>query len=143
MHWYLIAIGVGICVALQPTVNAALRREVGVAPTLILGAALVLIASIAVGMAWPEEAKWDRLTKVRPDLWAGAIFGMCIIVGGMTAVPKLGAGPALGLILLGQLAFGLIIDHFGWYGVPQSPVTWTKGLGVAVIFGGFLLVNKG
>lgn len=36
MHWYLIALGVGVCVALQPTVKAALRREVGVAPVLIL-----------------------------------------------------------------------------------------------------------
>lgn len=143
MHWYLIALGVGICVALQPTVNAALRREVGVGPALIIGAVFVLLASIVTGWVWPETARWEQVTKVRPDLLAGGVLGMCIIVGGMTAVPKLGAGPALGLILLAQLCFGLIIDHFGWYGVPQSPVSWTKALGVLVIFGGFLLVNKG
>lgn len=60
----------------------------------------------------------------------------------MVAVPKLGAGPALGLTLLGQLSFGLLIDHLGWYAAPENPVTWTKGLGLPVIFGVFLPVNK-
>ena len=143
MHGYLLALGVGVCVALQPTVNAALRREVGVVPVLILGTGLVLVGSIVVGLAWPAPARLDRILTVRPDVWPGAIFGICTIVGGMMAVPKLGAGPALGLILLGQLSFGLLIDHFVWYGVPENPVTWTQGLGAAVIFGGFLLVNKG
>lgn len=143
MHWYVIALVVGFCVALQPTVNAALRAEVGVAPVLILGSVLVLIGSIVVGLLWPDQARWDKLTAVRPDLWLGAIYGLTIIIGGMLAVPKLGAAPALGLILVGQLSFGLIIDHFGLYGVPRTPVSWLRVLGVLAVVGGFLLIRRG
>jgi transporter family-2 protein len=56
------------------------------------------------------------------------------------AGPRLGAAALLALIVLGQLVTALLVDHFGWLGFPQQPMTALRLLGALLLFGGMLLI---
>ena len=44
--------------------------------------------------------------------------------------------------LAGQLATALVIDHFGWLGLPVNPITWGRVAGVALLGIGVWLISR-
>jgi uncharacterized membrane protein YdcZ (DUF606 family) len=44
--------------------------------------------------------------------------------------------------VVGQLATALTVDHFGWLGFPQQPLTLVRLAGAALLFGGVLLITR-
>ena len=57
-------------------------------------------------------------------------------------LPELGAGIAATLIIVGQLMVGLVVDHFGWFGVPVRPIDITRLVAAALLLaGGYLMVR--
>jgi transporter family-2 protein len=54
----------------------------------------------------------------------------------------LGAALSFALIVLGQLAFSLVIDHFGLFGVSVQPINWGRLAGVLLIIVGVLVIQK-
>ena len=67
----------------------------------------------------------------------GAVFVSCTIMLG----PKLGAATMTAFMLLGQLAVSVILDHFALVGFPEHPASLLRLLGVAMLFGGAILVR--
>ena len=57
-------------------------------------------------------------------------------------VPRLGAAMTITLMVAGQLALSLLLDHFGALGVPRQPLNLGRIAGVALVFAGVLLVRR-
>jgi transporter family-2 protein len=68
----------------------------------------------------------------------GAFFVTMTIV----AVPRLGAMSVMALLIAGQMAVSLVLDHFGWLGVQVHPITPWRILGAALLFAGVVLIRK-
>jgi transporter family-2 protein len=47
----------------------------------------------------------------------------------------------IALLIAGQLAAALIVDHFGWLGVPVRPVNPYRVLGGGCLLAGVLLIR--
>jgi transporter family-2 protein len=74
-------------------------------------------------------------------LGAGA-FGVVLYLTLMHTLPRLGATTAIALIIVGQLAMGMLIDQFGWFGVPVRPIDgWRVAAVVLLLAGGYLVVR--
>ena len=65
------------------------------------------------------------------------------MVAAAWGVPKIGVALTITLMVAGQLALSLILDHFGVMGVPQQPISLTRIAGVLLVIGGVLLVRRG
>ncbi len=134
--------GVGIIAALQPPVNAALARRTGgleaTAVSFAIGTAILIAAALLVGQG--------SLTAVRhAPAWqlSGGLIGALFVWATVILVPKLGAAGLLAGIIGGQLAGGVLIDRFGWFGLPQVGLTWPKALGLLfLVVGGMLVVRR-
>lgn len=75
-------------------------------------------------------------------LWLGGVAG-AIVVGTITfAGPRIGALAVIALLIAGQLVMGVVIDHFGLFGVERISVTATRFVGVILLAVGALLVLK-
>ena len=74
-------------------------------------------------------------------LWAGPL-GALFVTATLVAVPRLGVFPVMVLLVAGQLGAALVMDHFGWMGVPRVPLSWQRVLGGILVFVGVLLVRK-
>jgi transporter family-2 protein len=57
-------------------------------------------------------------------------------------VPRLGVALTFSLIVAGQMLITLVLDHFGFLGVPVKEVSLMRILGVILITGGVVLIRK-
>jgi transporter family-2 protein len=132
----------GGMITLQSALNANLGRRAGQ-----FGSVLVLtFVSIAVLAAlvalFPETANFRDLPRGRQIyLYLGGVLGVAILAAPIYLVPRIGATSTLTALVVGQLALALVVDHFGFLGVPQAEFTPLKLLGFGLLVLGTLLIR--
>ncbi|RSB46170.1 MULTISPECIES: DMT family transporter [Brevundimonas] len=134
----------GAATALQGPTNARLASAVG-SP---VNAALVsfFVGTVALALvAVTLQARPDvQAMKALPAwAWLGGLYGCVFVVAAAWGVPKIGVALTITLMVAGQLALSLILDHFGVMGVPQQSISLTRVAGVLLVIGGVLLVRRG
>ena len=74
--------------------------------------------------------------------WTGGLLGASL---SPPPSPRARTGALLfmALLLAGQLFVALLLDHFGWAGFRQSPISLGKVAGLLLIFGGVWLIQRG
>ncbi|GAC1459687.1 MAG: DMT family transporter [Steroidobacteraceae bacterium] len=141
---YALAFTAGVTLIIQVGVNAALRNALG--SPLIAGLASFVVGSVAIAAfvlltrtPWPARA---QLLGVPLWAWSGGALGAFYVISTVVTGPRLGAATLLALVVLGQLVTALAVDHFGWLGFPQHPLTLVRLGGAALLFGGVLLITR-
>jgi Uncharacterized protein conserved in bacteria len=74
--------------------------------------------------------------------WTGGIIGAFFVTAAIVLVPRLGVALSFSLIIAGQMFITLIIDHFGWFGLPEKPLSAMRVVGAALITIGVILIRK-
>jgi transporter family-2 protein len=140
----LLAIAVGALLPLQVAMNMQLRawfRDpiVAALPNFVVGTVL-LVAYLPLARSRPPSAA--SLTEVPLWAWLGGIIGASYVIASLYLGPKIGATLLLALILAGQMAMSLAVDHFGLLGFPQHPINLPRLAGVVMLVAGALLIVK-
>lgn len=134
-----LAVAVGVAISLMLVANAALAQCLDPAAALLavhcLGLVLVvpLAAFVPVGPTASGRVPWP--------LFAAGFVGVALILINNRTVPVLGAGFALALGVLGQLAASAAVDGFGLFGLPRRPFRPRRALGLAIAVGGAFLMG--
>ena len=132
----LAAIGTGIAIGLQATVNSRTGAAVGAVRaglfTNIFGG---LLAGAVAGVVWLLVR--DRGAPIAGDMWgwlafAGAL-GVVVIVGVAFSLPRTGVTAGIAALVLGQLLISTIADAFGWGNAGAIPVTPARVAGLIVM----------
>src|SRR6185437_10145663 len=131
-----LAFAAGVVLVVQVGVNATLRTGLGgpVAAALasfLVGSAALALLLLANG-PWPARS---QLLAAPAWAWAGGVLGAFCGID-----HRARAAALLSLVILGQLLTSLVVDHYGWLGFPEHPMTLTRLLGALLLFGGVLLV---
>lgn len=75
-------------------------------------------------------------------LWfTGGAFGALGIGLLYFLIPQMGIGPMTVFSLAGQVLVATAASHFGWFDLPQSPVSLQKLIGFFALFTGVVLIN--
>lgn len=118
--------------AVNSPVNAALVSfAVGTVALMIVAAVLQSRPDVAAARALP----WTS--------WLGGLYGAVFVVAAAYAVPKLGVATTVTLMVAGQMLLSLVLDHFGFMGMPRQPVSPARIAGMMMLIGGVLLVRRG
>jgi len=72
----------------------------------------------------------------------GGGMGVVVVLTITVVTPRLGAAATIGLLIAGQLAMGVAIDRYGWFGVDRVALTWPRVLGVVLLAAGALLALR-
>jgi bacterial/archaeal transporter family-2 protein len=84
---------------------------------------------------------------VRSPWWywvGGGGMGVVVVLTITVVTPLIGAAATIGLLIAGQLAMGVLIDRYGWFGVEQVPLNWPRIVGVLMLgVGALLALRKG
>jgi transporter family-2 protein len=141
---YLLAFGAGLVLVLQVGMNSTLRAVLDnpLAAALIsflVGTLALALYMLVTRTPWPART---QLAAVPAWCWYGGVFGAFYVVTSVIVGPRLGAATLLSLIVLGQLLTSLLVDHFGWVGFPQHPVTLLRLTGAVLLFAGVLLITR-
>ena len=134
----------GLGLAAQIGMNSQLRKVLHSANTAALISFLVGTFAL-IGMLLATRAELpsrDTLATVPLWAWFGGLFGAFYVAISTVVATELGATSLLALALLGQLATALVIDHFGWLGMPEHPITLTRLAGVALLGAGVWVFTR-
>jgi transporter family-2 protein len=139
--YLLFALAAGAMLPIQFGINAQLATWVGGSVraafvSFVVGALGLLFAVLIAARGWPEragDAPWW--------VWIGGLLGAFYVLGSIVTAPKLGAVTLVALILAGQAIASLLVDHFGWVGFEEHPITLLRVVGVLLLAAGVALVR--
>jgi transporter family-2 protein len=125
----------GINAQLAEWVDSPLRATL---VSFAVGTAVLLVATLAFVRGWPSA---ERLADAPWWVWLGGLLGAFYVLGSVVTAPKLGAATLVAVILAGQAVASLLVDHFGWVGFDENPLTPGRLLGIALVAVGVALVR--
>jgi len=141
---YFLGIAAGLGLTAQVGMNAELRRVLGsawsAALVSFLAGTMVLVAFVLVMRTGLPSR--DTLASVPLWAWFGGLFGAFNVAISTIVAAELGAASLLALVLAGQLGMALVVDHYGWLGLPENPITWVRLTGVALLGVGAWLITR-
>jgi bacterial/archaeal transporter family-2 protein len=132
----------GIAAALQSAANAALATRAGLGAALAISSTIVLAGTVVLLLA---TGGFRALSQAMGAPWHHYIGGLCgfTIIASITFVfARLGAALALALVVLGQSAMALAIDHFGLWGMTRAPLNGWRIAGTLLLVGGVVLMRR-
>lgn len=131
----------GVAVGLQGPIAAQMGKRVGgVASSFVVHVSgAFLSGALLLARGGEEIRNWRSLSWYM--LGAGA-FGVILYLTINHTMPRLGATTALALIIIGQLSMGILIDHFGLFGVAVRQLdTWRVAGLLLLLAGGYLVIR--
>jgi transporter family-2 protein len=144
MFYVVLAFVAGMALTVQVGINSTLRRGLGNPGMATLVSFLVGTMGLALFLLFTRTSLPTKLAiaSVPPWAWFGGLVGAFYVATTVIAGPKLGSATLLALVVLGQLLASLVIDHYGWIGFPEHPISTTRILGAILLFSGVLLIVR-
>ncbi len=140
-----LAILAGIAMPTQATVNSRLAESVNHNPILAafisfaVGTVALFLYILLTGIPLNQLA---AAKDAPPVAWIGGFLGAFFVSVMATVVPRTGIALAFSLAIAGQMLVSLLIDHFGWLGIPEKPINLWRVLGATLITIGVILIRK-
>lgn len=142
--YLLLAVLAGMTIATQGVVNGKLAESVG-SPFLAafisfaVGTIVLFVYILIAGIPLGNLASAGSAPLVA---WGGGFLGAFFVSVMTTTVPRLGVALVLSLAVGGQMLAAILIDHFGWLGIPEKPVSAWRVAGAALIIVGVILIRR-
>jgi len=139
-----LALVAGLAGSIQVAVMGRFGQRIGsfealaanlVFSTLVATTVLILLRQSLAGFGDALRSPWWY--------WiGGGGMGVVVVLTITVVTPRIGAAATIGLLIAGQLAMGVAIDRYGWFGVDRVPLTWPRVLGVLLLAAGALLALR-
>jgi bacterial/archaeal transporter family-2 protein len=139
-----LALVAGASVVIQQVLNANLRVELNSAVwsgfmSYFLG--VLCMVGVAILLQEPIPSS-GMVARIPWWAWSGGLFGAIFIGLSILVARQLGAAALIALLVAGQMTASIVIDQFGWFGLPQKPVDLARLIGAALLVGGVVLVRR-
>ena len=134
----------GMFLAVQAPINALAARELGTpiaaaGLSFSVGAALLIVISLIVARG---NVPLGNLGRVPPYvIFGGGCLGAFFVTTNTLLAPRLGVAALVALVIAGQLMAGMLLDHYGAFGLTARAITPMRLVGVALAFGGAMIVR--
>ena len=141
---YALGLVAGLGLTVQVGMNSQLRKVLQSANTAALISFLVgttALVALLVATRTPMPPR-ETLAAVPVWAWFGGILGAFYVASSTVVAAELGTASLLALALAGQLATALVVDHYGWLGLPEHPITWVRVAGVGFLGVGVWLITR-
>ena len=141
--YLLLAFAAGAMLPFQAGINAELANWVN-SPfraafvSFLVGTLVLLVVAALVFKPLPS---WTKLGDAPWWVWIGGALGAFYVTGAIISAPKLGAATLVALVVAGQALASLAVDHFGWVGFDENPISLGRIGGMLLIAAGVVLVR--
>lgn len=75
-------------------------------------------------------------------VWLAGVLGAFYVSTVVILIPRLGVAFTFGLIVAGQMAISMILDHFGLFDLPVKPISIGKIMGAILLIIAVVLIRK-
>lgn len=131
----------GVAVALQPSINARLAEKTGYLQAATISFAVGTLVLLLISLS-TRQGSFRKISEV--DWWqlSGGLFGAFFVTMTIVGVPRIGTTAVLALTIVSQLVAGLLMDHYGLFGMRGIPVDFKRLLGVTLLLVGVALICR-
>lgn len=134
----LIAVIVGVSGGLQVLVNSSLNRS---ADLLLTTLVVNLVAAVTALIIYLTVSRQSIVVLKEADWYAflGGILGVIIVMGSTFLIPRLGITVTSSIIIVSQLTFAMVADHFGFFGIHHIPIDSVRMMALIFMIAGIYL----
>jgi transporter family-2 protein len=143
--WFcVLAVLAGTLVPLQAGLNAQLRLRLDSPHYATLVSVVVSLLGITLFCLVARLPMPNPLLVARVPwwVWTGGIVGVVYVFMVLILAPKLGATALIASIIGGQVLCSVVLDHWGLIGFSQHPLNAGRLVGIALLFGGVILIQR-
>lgn len=130
-----LAIGSAANARLKQTLQSAIAAA---AINFLVGFSILAIL-IASGLF--KSPDFQQFTTVPWWAFLGGFLGAAFVSLSTLTVPKLGLTTATLAVVCSQMIMSLVIDQFGWLGVPTHPLDFSRVFAIALLMGAIALTQ--
>ncbi|MET0808312.1 MAG: DMT family transporter [Pseudoxanthomonas sp.] len=137
-----LALLIGMLLPLQALINASLGKQT--TGPLFASLASFVVGGVVLCLWWiASKPVFDpvALAKVPWWAWTGGLIGAVYVVAATMLIPRMGAAALICLVVFGQVAGSLLLDHFGVLHARQ-PIDGARVFGALLVVAGALLVVR-
>jgi len=139
-----VALIAGIVLPIQTALNNRMAVTVG---SPILGALISFmigtLSIFAYALVSGESLSSLTSSKNAPAIaWIGGLLGAFFVTSTIILLPRIGVAMTVSLVIAGQMAAALVLDHYGLLGVPVKEMNLWRISGVLLIVGGVVLIRR-
>ncbi len=142
--FYILPILAGVAITFQSGINSQLRLAIQHPVMAAFISFLVGTVALAIILLFSKAAfpAFENYATVSWYKFSGGLFGVFVVTVTLLSVAEIGAANMFVLIIAGQLATALLMDHFGMLGMKSNPVTMQKLFGILLLVCGAYIVNR-
>jgi transporter family-2 protein len=82
------------------------------------------------------------IKEAPPVAWLGGLLGAFFVTCTVVLAPRIGVAMTFSLIVAGQMLITLVLDHFGFLGVPVKEISLARVFGVLLITVGVVIIRR-
>jgi transporter family-2 protein len=143
--YFALALITGALIPIQAATNSTFSKSIG--NPIITGLMVFIVGLIGMLLfvlfsktAFPTV---QELSSAPLHCYLGGIIVALYVVMITILAPRIGVGPAIGLIVTGQIICAVVIDHFGLFQVVVQPISIKRATGLLLmIFGVYMVIKK-
>ncbi|MBC2175592.1 DMT family transporter [Listeria booriae] len=136
----------GMTIPVQTAVNSRLRgytKSPFIASwvSFLIGTLILIVLALVLEHGW----MFDLHTLAVNPWWiwfGGGALGVFFLTSNILLMPRLGSALTVVITLCGQMSMALLIDNFGWFGVPIHEFNIPRLIGIALMFFGVILMQR-
>ena len=142
--YLLLALAAGAMMPTQAAINNKLAGYVG-SPisaafiSFFVGTVALFVYLLLTGTPLSSLA---NIKDVPPIAWIGGLMGAFFVTTAVILVPRLGVAMTFSLIIAGQMLITLVLDHFGFLGVPVKEISLARVGGILLIPAGVVIIRR-
>ena len=132
----------GALIPVMATLNGGLGRGLGSPQwaTVVL-MAVGLVAALCLAALSGAAPNWMALRQAPPHQYLGGLIVAFYGVSATYLTPRFGVGPTVLFVVAAQIVISALIGQFGWLGAPKQPLDVQRGIGMALMIFGVMMVQ--
>jgi transporter family-2 protein len=141
--YVLISLAAGVAGSIQVAVMGRFGDRIGTLQALAFSTVVTMaIALVVLLIARRSLGGFGDAVRSPPWMWLGGAMGVFIVFTITLVQPRLGTFATVAIFIVAQIAAGVAIDRFGWFGVERVGLEWTRVLGVVLLASGAVLALR-
>lgn len=142
--YFLLALVAGAMMPTQAAINNKLAGYVqspvsAAFISFLVGTVGLLVYLIASGT--PISGLFN-VKDAPPIAWLGGLLGAFFVTTAVVLAPRIGVALTFSLIVAGQMLITLVLDHFGFLGVPVKEISLARVFGILLITAGVVIIRR-